>query len=38
MSYNGGYVATPSHFLPFLQYVLEAMNNAIAKYGKSVYE
>ena len=34
MATNGGYIATPSHNVPYAQYVMDAMENAIRKYGK----
>ena len=36
MSYDGGYIAMPSHDVPYSREVLQAMKSAIAKYGKLI--
>lgn len=37
MAANGGYVAMPSHDVPYDPMVLDAMNDAIKVFGKSIY-
>lgn len=34
MAYGGGYIAAPSHDVPFEQDLIDAMNDEIATYGK----
>ncbi|MCD4824596.1 MAG: hypothetical protein K8S55_08305 [Phycisphaerae bacterium] len=34
---NGGYIAAPSHGVPYDQELIDAMNNEIMTYGKQVY-
>ena len=38
LSAGGGYIAQPSHQVPFEPELLEAMNDEIAVYGRSVYQ
>jgi len=37
LSAGGGYIANPSHGVPYKQELLDAMNDEIAVYGKAVY-
>ena len=37
MASGGGYVAGPSHSVPFDQELIDAMNDEIATYGRSIY-
>jgi uroporphyrinogen decarboxylase len=37
LAVGGGYIAGPSHSVPFKQDLLDAMNDEIAVYGKAVY-
>ena len=34
MAQGGGYVAMPSHSVPYSPVILQAMNDAIARYGQ----
>ena len=34
---GGGYIASPSHSVPYLDHVRKAMEGAIARYGRDVY-
>jgi len=37
MAEGGGYIATPSHGVPYSPEILEAMHGEIASYGSSFY-
>ena len=37
MGEGGGYIATPSHSVPYRQELIDAMVNAIRKYGREIY-
>lgn len=37
MATNGGYIASPSHGVPYDQAIIDAMNDEIAKYGRAIY-
>jgi uroporphyrinogen decarboxylase len=36
MGYGGGYIAAPSHSVPYNQELVDAMNDEIAVYGSRV--
>ena len=38
MGENGGYIAAPSHSVPYKKELLDAMVNAIHKYGREIYQ
>jgi hypothetical protein len=38
MAAGGGYIAVPSHAVPYDRSILDAMNDEIATYGGSYYE
>ena len=38
MATGGGYIAAPSHGVPYKPEIISAMNDEIAKYGHSFYQ
>jgi hypothetical protein len=37
LSGGGGYIASPSHGVPYDQELIDAMNDEIAVYGRAAY-